>query len=241
MRFLAFCSLFAAIVFSASSASAEFYFQDCQTRTGSSATLIVPESTLDASQVSVGMGSEFALFTPNGTCAGHAVWEGGSLAIAVWEDDPYTEQQEGFVSGESLRLALWERASDTAYESLPARLDPTFAPSPVFAPDAVYLVNALGDDAAAPGQEIAFALDPNFPNPFVDATTIRYAVGEPTEVRLDVYNMLGQHIAELVNEEKEPGSYQATFQAPANLSSGTYIYRIKTASFSEFHRMVLIR
>lgn len=222
---------------------ASSYFDDCRAMTGSSATLIVPAEAMQDSEISLGTGSEFALFTPQGTCAGHAVWEGGALAIAVWQDDPQTDEQDGFVNGEALRLALWDAASGTVHADVVATLDPTYADAPVFASDAVYLVSALGGPTNTDPNEsaLAFGLDPNYPNPFADATTIRYSVAHESDVTVSVYNLLGQRVAELVSERQQPGSYEVSFRPPSNLSSGTYLYRLVTDSYTEHRRMVLVR
>lgn len=222
---------------------ASSYFADCQTMTGQSATLIIPADAFSSSVLTIEPGSEVALFTPDDTCAGHAVWEGGALAVAVWEDDPQTSVRDGFVAGDEVRLAIWNPATALEYEAVPANFDSTFTPSPVFASDAVYLVSALGrgDDEGGVSQPVAFGLEPTYPNPFVDATHIRYAIPETAEVQLDVYNLLGQRVARLVDEVREPGRYEITFRPDASLASGTYIYRLTTDAYSEFHRMTLLR
>lgn len=74
----------------------------------------------------------------------------------------------------------------------------------------------------------AFALSQNYPNPFNPATTINYDIPERSDVRLEVFNMLGQRVALLADGQVQPGSHAAIFDA-SNLSSGTYLARI-TAS-----------
>ena len=71
----------------------------------------------------------------------------------------------------------------------------------------------------------AFLLDQNYPNPFNPSTEIRYHVSSTDIVRLIVYNPLGQEVAKLVDEEKAPGTYSATWNA-GNLASGTYYIRL---------------
>lgn len=231
------------VLFTGPLALASPHFDSCEAMTGSSATLILPSSALEASEIPLSAGSEVALFTPDGTCAGHAIWEGGSLAVAIWEDDPQTNDQDGFTAGESLRLALWDEASSTEHENVNAALDPVYSDAFIFASDAIYLVSNLGGSTGSINNEptLAYALDANYPNPFVSATTIRYTLADESDVRLEVYNLLGQRVAEIVNERQQPGGYEVTFRPPANLSSGTYLYRIVADTFTENHRMVLVR
>ena len=71
----------------------------------------------------------------------------------------------------------------------------------------------------------AFALSQNYPNPFNPATTIRYDLPEHSDVRMEVFNMLGQRVALLVDGQLQPGSHTAVFDA-SNLSSGTYLLQL---------------
>jgi photosystem II stability/assembly factor-like uncharacterized protein len=70
-----------------------------------------------------------------------------------------------------------------------------------------------------------FVLEQNFPNPFNPATTIRYSVPGTAHVILKVFDVLGNEIATLVNEDKQPGSYFINYNA-ASLASGVYYYTV---------------
>ena len=80
----------------------------------------------------------------------------------------------------------------------------------------------------------------NYPNPFNPETIIQYSIAEPTGVRLIIYDILGREIKVLVNEKKEPGNYEVSFDAK-DLSSGIYIYRIETKNFTKSQKMVLMK
>ncbi|MBZ0198793.1 MAG: T9SS type A sorting domain-containing protein [Ignavibacteriaceae bacterium] len=80
----------------------------------------------------------------------------------------------------------------------------------------------------------------NFPNPFNPATQIEYALPKATRVLLEVFNMLGEKAATLVNEEKEAGSYKVEFSGKG-LTSGMYIYSIKTNENSAVRKMILLK
>ncbi len=85
-----------------------------------------------------------------------------------------------------------------------------------------------------------FLLEQNYPNPFNPATSISYSVPKDGFVHLVVYNVLGQKVTELVNENVRAGSHQVTFNA-ANLSSGVYYYRIEAGGFTATRKMILLR
>ncbi len=85
-----------------------------------------------------------------------------------------------------------------------------------------------------------FILEQNYPNPFNPSTKIKYSVPQTSQVQIKVYDVLGNEIETLVNEEKPTGSYEKTWNA-ANLPSGVYFYQLKAGSFIETKKMILIK
>ena len=92
-----------------------------------------------------------------------------------------------------------------------------------------------------------FHLEQNYPNPFNPSTSIRYTVPsvtlnevEGSRVSLKVYDVLGNEVATLVNEEKPAGSYEVKFDA-AGLSSGIYFYKLQAGSLVETKKMILMK
>ena len=98
---------------------------------------------------------------------------------------------------------------------------------------------ALG--RALPAQ---FALGPNYPNPFNPSTIIPYQIPTATHVRLEVFNVLGQRVATLVNREQSAGAHtaqwDATDAAGRAVGAGVYIYRLSSGGATVSRRMVLI-
>lgn len=86
-----------------------------------------------------------------------------------------------------------------------------------------------------------FALSQNYPNPFNPTTSIDYSVPSNEYVSLIVYDMLGNEVKTLVNENQKPGYYEVKFNA-SNLSNGVYFYKIQTSSgFIQTKKLILLK
>lgn len=85
-----------------------------------------------------------------------------------------------------------------------------------------------------------YSLSQNYPNPFNPSTEIKYSIPSSGFVTLKVFNLLGQEIATLVNQEQTSGSYRVNFDA-SNLATGVYIYSIKAGNFTLSKKMVMIK
>ena len=85
-----------------------------------------------------------------------------------------------------------------------------------------------------------FALQQNYPNPFNPTSVIEYSLPSTSHVLLELYNLLGQKIATLVNDVKAPGFYQVQVDG-ANLASGVYIYRLTAGQKTFVRKMALVK
>jgi parallel beta-helix repeat protein len=85
-----------------------------------------------------------------------------------------------------------------------------------------------------------FALYQNYPNPFNPTTSIRFQISETGFVSLKVYNVLGNEVVTLINEEKAPGKYEIKFDG-SHLSSGIYFYKLKIGRFGETKKMLFLK
>ena len=104
--------------------------------------------------------------------------------------------------------------------------------------------NALGK-AVSSGVPDKFYLDQNYPNPFNPETKISYCLPEGFQVRLIIYNLIGQEVQTIVNNFQPAGYYQVIWNGRDNqgrlASSGIYIYRLTAGTFTQTKRMVLLR
>lgn len=93
-------------------------------------------------------------------------------------------------------------------------------------------------------QPMSFTLEQNYPNPFNPTTTIGFVIpnniGAKNIVTLKVYNVLGNEVATLINEEKAAGKYEVVFDASA-LPSGIYYYKLSVGNFSDVKKMIVVK
>jgi hypothetical protein len=87
---------------------------------------------------------------------------------------------------------------------------------------------------------IEYVLSQNYPNPFNPATTISWQLPVSSHVSLKVYDILGKEVASLVNENREAGYYEVSFDASA-LTTGVYIYRLTAGNYISTKKMLLIK
>jgi hypothetical protein len=85
-----------------------------------------------------------------------------------------------------------------------------------------------------------YQLNQNYPNPFNPSTKIKYSITQPSNVVIKVFDILGNEIEILVNEEKQTGTYELTWNAEG-LPSGVYFYRLQAGSFVETKKMILLK
>ena len=85
----------------------------------------------------------------------------------------------------------------------------------------------------------------NYPNPFNPTTSINYTISNNSAVQLDIFNIKGQKVSTLVNEQKDPGTYNVewngTNSSGTNVSSGIYLYRLTSEDIINTKKMVLLR
>jgi hypothetical protein len=89
-----------------------------------------------------------------------------------------------------------------------------------------------------------FNLEQNYPNPFNPSTNIRFRISDFGFVSLKLFDVLGNEVAILVSEEKQPGDYEIEFNSSSIKhlpSSGIYFYQFRAGSFTDTKKMILLR
>ena len=90
-----------------------------------------------------------------------------------------------------------------------------------------------------------FALQPNFPNPFNPSTTIRYQLPSAAPVRLELYDVLGQKVRTLVEDQGVAGVHRVVWDgrdsAGRAVAGGVYFYRLQAGEFSQVRKLLLLK
>jgi photosystem II stability/assembly factor-like uncharacterized protein len=100
------------------------------------------------------------------------------------------------------------------------------------------LITSVVDNSAS--YPASFRLSQNYPNPFNPTTKINYSIPHSEFVSLKVFNVLGEEVADLVNEYKPAGKYTIEFNG-SNFSSGVYLFRLKAGSYFLTRKMTLLK
>jgi len=203
--------------------------------TGANATLLVESADLKN-------GDEISVWTENRKLAGRGVVQQGKALIIIWGDNEMTkEENEGATTGEALRLeassAIDNKAKSLSISSLTDGLtNNPMAGELRYQRDAAWIVKAtIAKDIPS-----TFSLAQNYPNPFNPSTLIKYGLPHEAKVKLEVYDVVGQRIAVLVDAKQPAGYHEAVFQNSA-LPSGIYFYRLQAGEFTQTQKMMLLR
>jgi hypothetical protein len=110
----------------------------------------------------------------------------------------------------------------------------------VYGPDLVFASLGTTGVNDAPRHPVAVTLAQNYPNPFNPSTFISYTIPRAEHVRLQLFNLLGELVGTLVDEEQQVGSHNAVWDA-GTMASGLYFYRLTAGVFMETKKAILLR
>lgn len=161
------------------------------------------------------------------------------------------------VSNSTLRVLAYNQTSDVIE---PGDRIVAYLPFDLVSPSSVTIQNVVlagsnnqrfgnvevsKSNETAPELPVDYQLSQNFPNPFNPTTTIRFSVPEASDVRISIYNMLGQEVRTLFAGAMDRGTKAVAWDGKDNnglsLTSGSYIYRMTAGSFVESHKMMLLK
>jgi len=201
-------------------------------------------------------GDEIGIWDETGQLIGSGVANEKLVLVTIWGDDEFTKDiKEGAVENEKLKLTLWsirDKKEKIVQEiNLIDALSGNAVTSDLrYSKDAVLISDFQSNDNSFIND---FVLFQNYPNPFNSRTKIRFVVPEKRGlflgnnnkrekifISLKIFDVLGNEIYNILNEEKSPGTYEVDFDA-SNLPSGVYIYQLMSNSIILSKKMIILK
>jgi hypothetical protein len=179
-------------------------------------------------------GDEIAAYNAKGNLVGSVTFNGESTALTVWGDDPTTDFIEGLVVGENINLEIWKQ-SDNTIETI--SIDNWIEGSDIYVSNGVSIAGNVRFNKSL---DMGYELYSNFPNPFDTQTTISFFVPENVNVKISVYDVVGNMVQELTNNSFEPGMYNLLFNAE-NLAQGTYFVKMQAGNTMLTKKMDVVK
>lgn len=169
-------------------------------------------------------GDEVDLLAPDSNLASHAIFESTDGAVAIATNTDYNVVYLGF----GFEAVTSPSGSVTSRETLMSAIMDWFRTA----------VSVDEDEGIV--RPLAFGMEQNYPNPFNPLTEINYAIDRAGQTKLDVYNLLGQKVATLVDRFKLPGRFSVQWDA-SEFASGVYFYKLSRGENTTTRKMILLK
>ena len=169
--------------------------------------------------------------------AGWSTWNVAPGLYAEYKCTGLGSGKSGRLTSISRQLTDAEAATYTIENIFSKNSNPNFGYD--WMPDKSFItsVEETGSEKQIPKD---YELNQNYPNPFNPSTKIRYSIPQTCRVSINIYNILGETVTTLVDNEQAPGRYEVNFNA-SNLASGIYFYRIKAGNYIQAKKMMLLK
>jgi hypothetical protein len=210
------------------------HYMSSVSNTGAMAILLVQSPELSS-------GDEIAVWTSRRLLVGSGVMNQGKALITIWGDNSFSETTDGATKDELLSLTVWshekQQEETLAFTSITDGLTGTPVGTTLrYKSDAVWLAEVT----KAVQTPTAVRLFQNYPNPFNPSSVIKYGLPATAMVSLEVYNVLGQRVATLVNGVQQAGYHEVVFEN-STLCSGVYFYRLSANNLTITKKMMVVR
>ena len=157
----------------------------------------------------------------------------GETPLTVWGDDITTDEVEGLLEGEEISFELWRKSEDRIED---LKIQSWIEGNNVYSINGIAIAGNISTIVSGMGYE----LYPNVPNPFGASTSISFFTPERGEVMIGVYDMLGNLVKELTNDNYNAGMYMLEFSSE-DVAPGTYFVRMTAAGFSVTNTMNIVQ
>jgi regulation of enolase protein 1 (concanavalin A-like superfamily) len=210
------------------------HYMSSVSNTGATAILLVQSPELSS-------GDEIAVRTSRRLLVGSGVMNQGKALITIWGDNSISETMDGAAKDELLSLTAWSHVKQREETLTFTSIIDGLMGTPIgtilrYKTDAVWVAEVTRAEQIP----TAVMLFQNYPNPFNPSSVIKYGLPVTAMVSLEVYNILGQRVATLVNGEQQAGYHEVVFEN-STLGSGVYFYRLSGNNFTITKKMMVVR
>ncbi|MCF7811404.1 right-handed parallel beta-helix repeat-containing protein [bacterium] len=175
---------------------------------------------------------EVGVFTKNGICVGAGVvTDDEPCGIAIWGDDPTTDETDGALENDQLSFRCWNGSAESELQTEWIEGNGTYLT------DGFAVVST---DAISTALPLTYGLEGAYPNPFNPVTTISYQLPKMAQVTIRIYDIQGREITTLVDREVKAGFHRAVWNG-MEMASGLYICRMETGGFCQSRKIILIK
>ena len=184
---------------------------------------------------------EIGAFTASGICVGATAFRNqNAVGLAVWGDDESTDELDGLKEGEAFTLKLWSSSLGAEFDLEPENILTGY--TGLSGSGLVYETDGFTFFAAKALLSIPdqYYLSQNYPNPFNSTTILPYGLPETSRLSICIYDIAGRMVKMLVDDEVEAGNHTAIWDA-STVSTGVYLVKLETESFSSVRKVILVR
>jgi len=175
-------------------------------------------------------GDEIAAFTEDGLCVGCVVLKGEApWGMAIWGDDPATEEKDGLAEGEAFTLKL--------SDNTPLKVSKVLSGSGLVYSTDGFTVVKLESEFQLPSE---YYLADAFPNPFNNLTKLSYGLPEPGRININIFDISGRLVTTLIDCQQIAGRYSVSWDA-SGMPSGVYMCRLSADNCLKTRKLVLLR
>ena len=174
--------------------------------------------------------TEIGVFTSSGLCVGSvAISDNPPWGIAVWGDDPTTDEKDGLAEGETFTMKL--------SDNTPLKVSKVFSGNGLVYSTDDFTVVELEPEIQIP---LEYFLTDAFPNPFNNVTRLSYGLPEPGRVSIRVYDVAGRYVTTLIDKDRTAGIYSVTWEA-LDAPSGIYLVRLEAGNHCTIKKVMLMK
>jgi len=178
------------------------------------------------------LGDEIAAYNGKGQLVGSVTFGGESMALTVWGDDITTDRVDGLSDGEQIVFELWRKSEDKIEE---LKFENWREGNNVYSSNGIAIAGAITTSAG-----MGYELYPNVPNPFNVSTSINFFAPNSGKVIIGIYDMLGNLVRELTNDNYDAGMYSLEFNSK-DVAPGTYFVRMTAAGYTTTNPISLVK